>query len=101
MERRALVRGAVLAAICLGVLAYNWGFLAWPMHRMMALLILTAVFSFACFYEMTMRNAPMGWVLTGVLAIMGGALLLWGALTLFVRPLPDDATPLVPAGDTL
>ena len=33
MERRDLVRGAVLAAICLGVLAYNWGFLAWPTVR--------------------------------------------------------------------
>lgn len=101
MERRDLVRGVVLAAICLGVLAYDWGYLAWPMHRVMALLIMTAVFSFAWFYEMTMRDAAMGRVLAGVLAIMGGALLLWGVLALFVRPLPNDATPLLPAGEML
>ncbi|HVW72674.1 MAG TPA: hypothetical protein VHC39_03465, partial [Rhizomicrobium sp.] len=101
MDRRELFRGMVLAAICLGVLAYDWAYLAWPMHRVMALLIMTAVFSFAWFYEMTMRDAPMERVLAGVLAIMGGALLLWGALTLFVRPLPNDAAPLLPAGETL
>jgi hypothetical protein len=101
MERRDLFRGVVLAGICMGVLAYDWGYLAWPMHRVMALLIMTAVFSFAWFYEMTVRDAPMGRVLAGVLAIMGGALLLWGVLTLFARPLPNDATPLMPAGETL
>ena len=101
MERRDLVRAAVLAAICLGVLVYNWGFLAWPMHRVMALLVMTAVFTFVWFYELTMHDAPMGRVLTGVLAIMGGAVLLWLGLTLFARPLPDDATPLIAAGETL
>lgn len=101
MERRDLVRGLVLAAICLGVLVYDWGFLAWPMHRGMALLVMTAVFSFAWFYELTMRDAPMGWVLAGVLAIMGGAVVLWLALTFFTHPLPNDSTPLVPAGGRL
>jgi hypothetical protein len=101
MERRDLVRGLVLAAICLGVLVYDWGFLAWPMHRGMALLIMTAVFSFAWFYELTMRNAPMGWVLAGVLAIMGGAVVLWLVLTFFTHPLPNDSTPLASAGERL
>ena len=101
MERKDLVRGLVLAGICLGVLIYDWHFLAWPMHRVMALLVMTAVFTFAWFYELTMRDAPMGRVLTGVLAIMGGAVLLWLGLTLFARPLPDDATPLIAAGETL
>ena len=101
MERKDLVRGAVLAAICLGVLAYNWGYLAWPMHRVMALMVLAAVFSFAWFYEMTMRDQPMGRVLAGVLAVMGGAVVLWLCLTLFVRPLPNDTAPLVAAGETL
>jgi hypothetical protein len=101
MERRDLVRGFVLAAICLGLLVYNWGFLAWPAHRVMALMVMAAVFSFAWFYELTMRDAPMGWVLTGVLTIIGGAVVLWAGLTLFARPLPDDAAPLMAAGDTL
>ncbi len=82
MERKDLMRGLLLAGICLGVLVYNWGFLAWPMHRIMALLMMAAVFSFAWFYELTMRDAPMGRVLAGVLAITGGAVVLWGALTL-------------------
>ena len=101
MERKDVLRGLVLAAICLGVLVYDWNFLAWPMHRVMALLVMTAVFTFAWFYELTMRDAPMERVLTGVLAIMGGAILLWLGLTLFARPLPDDAAPLMAAGETL
>ena len=101
MERKDLLRGLVLAAICIGVLVYNWNFLAWPMHRVMALLVVAAVFSFCWFYELTMRDAPMGRVLAGVLVIMGGAVLLWLGLTLLVRPLPDDATPLVAAGESL
>src|ERR1700744_1174542 len=101
MERKDLVRGLVLAAICLGVLVYNWGFLAWPMHRVMALMVMAAVFSFAWFYELTMRDAPMGWVLTGVLTIIGGAVVLWAGLTLFARPLPDDAPPLMAGGGPL
>ena len=95
MERKDLLRGFVLAAICAGVLTYDWGFLAWPMHRVMALMVMTAVFSFTWFYEMTMRDQPVGWVLTGVLAIIGGAVVLWAGLTLFARPLPNDATPLL------
>ena len=101
MERRDVVRGLVLAGICLGVLVYNWNFLAWPMHRVMALLVMTAVFTFAWFYELTMRDAPMGRVLAGVLAIIGGAVALWAGLTLFTHPLPNDSAPLVPAGETL
>src|SRR5690242_13717075 len=101
MERKDVVRGVVLAGICAGVLVYNWGFLAWPMHRAMALMVLAAVFSFAWFYELTMRDMDMGWVLAGVLAILGGVLALWLGLTLFVHPLPNDAAPLVPAGETL
>lgn len=101
MERKDLVRGFALVAICLGVLVYNWGFLAWPMHRVMALMVMAAVFSFACFYELTMRDQPMERVLTGVLAIIGGAVALWVGLTLFARPLPNDSAPLVPAGETL
>lgn len=101
MERRDLVRGAVLAGICLGVLVYDWGFLAWPMHRVMALLVMAAVFSFAWFYELTMRDAPMGQVLVGVLVIIGSAAFLWGALTLFTHPLPNSTAPLVAAGEAL
>ncbi len=101
MERKDLVRGLVLAAVCLGVLGYDWRFLAWPMHRTMALLVMAAVFSFCWFYELTMRDAPMGQVLAGVLAIIGGAGLLWLALTLFIHPLPNDSAPLVAAGETL
>lgn len=101
MERKDLVRGVVLAAICLGVLAYNWNFLAWPMHRVMALTVLATVFSFAWFYELTMRDAPMEWVLAGVLAILGGAVLLWLGLTWLDRPLPNDAAALIPAGERL
>jgi hypothetical protein len=101
MERKDLLRGLVLAAICLSVLAYNWRFLAWPMHRTMALMVMAAVFSFAWFYELSVRDAPMGRVLAGVLAIIGGAAVLWLALTFFTRPLPNDAAPLVPAGETL
>jgi hypothetical protein len=101
MECRDLVRGLVLAGICLGVLVYNWGFLAWPMHRVMALMVMAAVFSFSWFYELTMRDAPMGRVLAGVLVIIGGALALWAGLTLFTHPLPNDSTPLAPAGETL
>lgn len=101
MERKDLVRGSVLAAVCLAVLIYDWGFLAWPMHRTMALLVMAAVFSFAWFYERTMRDAPMGQVLAGVLAIMGGMAAVWLGLTLFVLPLPNDSAPLVPAGETL
>jgi hypothetical protein len=101
VERKDLVRGLVLAGICLGVLAYNWWFLAWPTHRVMALLVMAAVFSFAWFYEMTIRDAPMGSVLAGVVAIMGGAIVLWLGLTFFVHPLPNDSTPLVPAGEKL
>jgi len=101
MERRDVVRGVVLGGICLWVLVYDWDSLAWPVHRVMALLVMTAIFTFAWFYELTMRDAPMGRVLTGVLAIMGGAVVLWVGLTLFVRPLPDDAAPLVAAGETL
>ena len=96
-----MVRGLVLAAICLGVLAYDWRFLAWPMHRTMALLVMAAVFSFAWFYELTMRDAPIGRVLAGVLTIIGGAAVLWLGLTLFIHPLPNDSTPLVPAGEGL
>lgn len=99
MMRENLLRGAVLAAICLGVLVYDWDSLAWPMHRVMALLVMTAVFSFCWFYELTMCDAPMGRVLAGVLVIMGGAVLSWLGLTLFVRPLPDDDAPLVAAGE--
>ena len=101
MERKDLVRGLVLAAVCLGVLAYDWRFLAWPMHRTMALLVMAAVFSFCWFYELTVRDAPMGRVLTGVLAIIGGAAVLWLGLTLFIHPLPNDATPLIGAGESL
>src|SRR5215469_15032771 len=101
MARKDLLRGLVLSAICLGVLVHNWGFLAWPMHRIMALLVMTAVFSFAWFYELTMRDAPQGRVLAGVLIIMGGAGLLWLGLTLFTHPLPNDSAPLVPAGESL
>jgi hypothetical protein len=101
MTRNDLLRGLVLAAICLGVLAYDWGFLAWPMHRVMALMVMAAVFSFAWFYEMTMRDQPMGRVLAGVLAIIGGAVVLWAGLTLFVRPLPNDATPLLAGAKTM
>jgi hypothetical protein len=71
------------------------------MHRVMALMVLAAVFSFAWFYEMTMRDQPMGRVLAGVLTAIGGAIVLWLGLTLFVHPLPNDATPLVPAGEAL
>ena len=101
MERKDLMRGVLLAGICLGVLVYNWGFLAWPMHRIMSLLVMAAVFSFAWFYELTMRDAPMGRVLAGVLAITGGAVVLWGALTLFTHPQSNDLAPLLPAGETL
>jgi hypothetical protein len=101
MERKDLARGLMLAAICLGVLAYDWRFLAWPMHRTMALLVMTAVFSFAWFYELTMRDADMGRVLAGVLVIIGGAAVLWLALSLFTHPLPNDSAPLVPAGESL
>jgi hypothetical protein len=101
MERKDLVRGAVVLGICLGVLVYNWGSLAWPMHRGMALLVMTAVFSLAWFYELTMRDAPIGRVLVGLLAIMGGAVVLWLALALFVHPLPNDSTPLLPASETM
>jgi hypothetical protein len=101
MGREDLVRGAVLASICLGVLVYNWNYLAWPMHRTMALLVMATVFSFALFYELTMRDAPMEWVLAGILGIMGIAVTLWAALTLFTHPLPNDSTPLVPAREEL
>src|ERR1700722_6976172 len=101
MERRDLVRGFVLAVICLGVLVYNWGFLAWPAHRVMALMVMAAVFSLAWLYDLTMRDAAVGWVLAGVLTIIGGAVVLWAGLTLFARPLPDDAAHLMAAGDTL
>jgi hypothetical protein len=101
MERKDLVRGLVLAAVCLGVLGYDWRFLAWPMHRTMALLVMAAVFSFCWFYELTMRDAPMGQVLAGVLAIIGGAVVLRLALTLFIHPLPNDSAPLVAAGGWL
>jgi hypothetical protein len=101
VERKDLVRGVVLAGICLGVLVHNWSFLAWQMHRIMSLLVMAAVFSFAWFYELTMRDAPMGRVLAGVLAIIGGAVVLWGVLTLFTHRLPNDSALLVPAGETL
>ena len=81
MERKYLVRGVVLLGMCLGVLVYNWGYLAWPMHRVMALLVIATVFSFAWFYELSMRDAPMGWVLAGVLTIIGGTLALWLVMT--------------------
>jgi hypothetical protein len=101
MGRENLVRGAVLTSICLGVLVYNWGYLAWPMHRVMALLVMATVFSFAWFYELTMRDAPMEWVLAGIMSIMGLAVVLWVALPLLVHPLPNDSTPLAPARATL
>jgi len=96
-----VLRVLVLASICLGVLVYNWDFLAWPMHRTMALLVLAAVFSFAWFYELTVRDTPMERVLIGVLAIMGGAVVIWVALTVFTHPLPDDSASLVPANERL
>src|ERR1700743_3615374 len=101
MERETFVRGAVLASICLGVLIYNWDYLAWPMHRVMALLVMATVFSFAWFYELTMRDAPMEWVLAGIVSIMGFAAVLWVALTLLMHPLPNDIPPLVPAREAL
>lgn len=101
MERKDLVRGLALGTVCLGVLVYDWGFLAWPMHRTMALLVMAAVFSFAWFYEFTMRDAPIGQVLAGVLAILGGAAVLWLGLTLFTYPLANDSAALVPAGEEL
>jgi hypothetical protein len=101
MERKDMGRRLVLAAICLGVLVYNWNFLAWPMHRVMALLVMSAVFSLAWFYELTMRDAPLGRVLAGVLAIIAGAVILWLGLTLFVHPLPNDSNPLLAAGEAL
>jgi len=101
VTRRDVLRGAVLATICLSVLVYDWNYLAWPMHRVMALLAMTTVFSFCWFYELTMHDAPMGRVLAGVLVIMGGAVLLWLGLTLLVHPLPDDDAPLIAAGESL
>jgi hypothetical protein len=100
MGREDLVRGAVLTSICLGVLVYNWDYLAWPIHRTMALLVMATVLSFAWFYELTMRDAPMEWVLAGILSIMGIAVVLWVALPLLSHPLPNDSTPLVPARET-
>jgi hypothetical protein len=97
MPSKETVRTLVLTGFCLILVAWNWPYVMAASHRTMTLLVLCAVLSGSVFYELTMRNAPMEWVLAGVLGVIALAASSWIALYLFVTSLPNSHTPLVAA----
>jgi hypothetical protein len=100
MPDKEWMRTLVLAGVCLILPVYNWHYIIAPSHRAMTLLILSALLSGAVFYELTMRDASMEWVLAGILGVMGIATVAWIALLWFSAPLANDHTPLVAARDS-
>ncbi len=86
----------VIAVFCVGLLVYDWHFILAPLHRPMTLLLLATVISFAAFYELTLRDAPGGALLTVILSVCSGVGALWLVLALFYTPLPNDNAPLLP-----
>jgi hypothetical protein len=100
MFDKELLRTLVIAGICFGLPAYNWHYIMAPSHRAIALLTLSVVLSGAVFYELTVRDAPMEWVLAGISGVMAIAALAWIALYFLSKPLANDHTPLLAAQDS-
>jgi hypothetical protein len=96
---RALLRTLLLAAFCVWLVVAHRHLLLSPLHRAMALAVMSTIISFIAFYELTVRDAPSGAVLAVILSVLGGAALLWLGLVLFYTPLPNDHAPLRPDRD--
>jgi hypothetical protein len=97
MPSKETIRTCVLTGFCLILLVWNWHYLIAPLHRAMTLLLLCGVFSGVVFYELTMRDVPMEWVLAGIFGVVALAACFWFALYFFWTTLPNDQTPLVAA----
>lgn len=100
MPRKETVRTLVLTGFCLILLAWNWHYIIAPSHRAMTLLVLCLVFSGAVFYELTIRDVAMEWVLASVIGVVAAAASSWIALYFFGTAIANDHTPLAAARQT-
>jgi hypothetical protein len=97
MPSKETIRTLVLAGFCLILLVWNWHYIIAPSHRAMTLLVLCLVLSGAVFYELTVRDVSMNWVLAAIFGVITLAASSWVALYFFGTPLANDNTPLVAA----
>ena len=100
MPGKETIRTLVLTGFCLILLVWNWHYIIAPSHRAMALLVLCLVFSGVAFYELTIRDVSMEWVLAGIFGVVALTASSWIALYFFGTPLANDHTPLVAARQT-